>query len=673
MTPLLLVVIQTTRPERRDLTAVLSAVLAAFALSKFTTFLIASLIIVIVAIIDVSKHRRAPLPLIVFLASFALLYHWAGQDFSNLIPYIAGALEFSSGYSRAMQIKGPWTEIVAFAGVSSVLVLSFMAMEFRHARIQREYLAPAGLVAALLLSLFIVFKAAFVRHDGHALLGWGGLVLASAFLVGRAKFTSGKLGAAALVCIGLASSTATVLSHRYYDANDQLWPFSAFTGTDVVSRVDAATASLFDWPARLRVLNEQREAALAKIRSEYPIGPVEGSVDLFTYNQGILLAHGLDYKPSPIFQSYAAYTPYLIDRNRRAFQDDGRPRNMLVMPSTIDGRFPALESGALWPTLMQHYDAVDLRSGFAMLRERQTPRPVALSPIAEISTTFDTRLELPDGDWPLWIKIDLKRNLAGKLITTAYKEPLVFIHAEFGSAGWRTWRLIPSMSADGFLLSPVVESTAEFVSVFSQPDNLKRLSHKKPTAIKFTTTNLGAQFFEKKIRVELHRLEASADPKTGAFESIFSELERQELAFESQKALRILASSWMNSTPIAPEIRGGNLLFAHAPMELSMPIDATRAENTLKVRFGMFDGTWSEGGNTDGVCFEVWAETASGKQDQLWRRCLNPVQVEADRGEQSASIAVPRQSVAKLRFVTDAGPTNAWDWSYWSKINVVPQ
>jgi hypothetical protein len=669
LSPLLLIVLQTTRPERRGLAVALAVVLAAFALSKFTAFLIASLVIAIAAAIDALKHRRMPLPLIAFAASFALLYRWSGQEFSSLIPYISGALEISSGYSRAMQVKGPWREIAAFTGLSAVLAVSLMAMEVRHARRRREYVVSAGIVAALLLSLFMIFKAAFVRHDGHALIGWSGLVLSTAFLSGRARIISGNLGAAVLLAIGLASFAGATLSHRYQNEGETTWPLGVFTTAGLADRVDTALATALDWPARLRALEGERQAALARIRAEHPIGPIEGSVDLFTSDQAILLAHGLEYRPRPVFQSYSAYTPSLIERNRDAFRGDGRPKTVLFMPSVIDNRFPSLDSGALWPVLIQHYDAVDLRDGFAVLRERPQPRPVSLPLVSEVPTTFDSRLAVPDGDGPLWVEIDLKRNIAGKLVTTAFKEPEVLIHAEFGAAGWRTWRLVPSMSGAGFLLSPVVGNTMDFLSFFSHPESREWQPAKRPTAIRITTGFLGSRVFDNRIQVRFHRLTVPPAPAAQPSDALLSLL-------GSQRTFNLLAASWKNSTPIAPEIRNDNLLFAHAPMTLSLPaadLPGGETADALQVGFGMFDGTWSRGGESDGVCFEVWNDTASGESNRLWRRCLNPVEVEADRGKQSATIAIPRQSASTLRFVTDAGPSNAWDWSYWSEIKALAQ
>ena len=35
------------------------------------------------------------------------------------------------------------------------------------------------------------------------------------------------------------------------------------------------------------------------------------SIDILSVGQGLLLLHGFDYRPRPIFQGYSAYTPRL--------------------------------------------------------------------------------------------------------------------------------------------------------------------------------------------------------------------------------------------------------------------------------------------------------------------------------------------------------------------------
>ncbi len=105
-------------------------------------------------------------------------------------------------------------------------------------------------------------------------------------------------------------------------------------------------------------------------------------------------------------------------------------------------------------------------------------------------------------------------------------------------------------------------------------------------------------------------------------------------------------------------------LFAHAPSSLSFPF--SNAEK-LNIKLGIRDGAWQKG-NTDGVLFVI-SLLNSGEKVEIWSRLLNPKEAVQDRGEQTASINLS-QKEGTLIFETKPHGNNAWDWSYWSMVQL---
>lgn len=112
------------------------------------------------------------------------------------------------------------------------------------------------------------------------------------------------------------------------------------------------------------------------------------------------------------------------------------------------------------------------------------------------------------------------------------------------------------------------------------------------------------------------------------------------------------------------------VLMAHAPSTLRLPV--TEAQTRIATRFGLFptsyDAPAPERGN--GVDMVIWGEDANGEREELWRRTLDPSRVEADCGEQSATVDFEPGRFAALVLEADPRGPSDYDKSYWSDVVV---
>jgi 4-amino-4-deoxy-L-arabinose transferase-like glycosyltransferase len=118
------------------------------------------------------------------------------------------------------------------------------------------------------------------------------------------------------------------------------------------------------------------------------------------------------------------------------------------------------------------------------------------------------------------------------------------------------------------------------------------------------------------------------------------------------------------------EVAGERAVSVHAPSEVEfyLPDGATRLEAT----FLMSPGAYTEGGNSDGVEFELELVNPGAEPKLLFRRFLNPLQVPVDRGAHDIALEINARPGATLYARTLPGPRGEsnYDWAFWRRIDI---
>lgn len=93
-------------------------------------------------------------------------------------------------------------------------------------------------------------------------------------------------------------------------------------GGAALLRYPEPSPGLADWAAALLTIRASLQhyrltaAALARaVGSRFAFCDLRGPTDLIAYRQEIVFANALPWRPRPVFQSYAAYTPDLLRDN----------------------------------------------------------------------------------------------------------------------------------------------------------------------------------------------------------------------------------------------------------------------------------------------------------------------------------------------------------------------
>ncbi len=645
--------------EDRPFTPVLAALVIALGLAgfvKFNVFVQTVMVLAVISVDTIVRHRRFPWLLIVFIASTVFFWVAAGQRLNGLGAYFRSAWQITSGYTEAAMITGvtPGLGVSYFVGAS--LVVAAAAGYTGWARRGITGLIPLIALAAI---LFTDFKHGYVRNDAHEAGAMLELLLASlavlAVMWPVVASRGPRLAFASFVPPVLAFLLTAFTVSRYHERGLP----AHLLGTLNPRTVFAPVKLLFG----TQYLRDGYEDYLAKDRADMPLPAIEGTVDTFPGNGGALLAHGMKYHPRPVMQSFAAFTSQLAERNAAFLRGTSAPDSVVFQVAGVDDHYPTLADGRSWPELLTRYDVQQSQWFFVWLKRSANPRAWKLSPLADVQFRFGETISIPSAtNGPIWAEFAIDQSLLGKVVTTFYKPPpLVISSSTVGGMALRN-RLVPGMARGGFLLSPLVLDAESFATIAAGTASHELAAKEVTTIAVSAVTDTGdTACYASPMRLRLYRLEFPAQD-LNACES-FRDLKSLSRAIGNMK---VLHADHRLQCVYSPEC--GSVLDVSANSAFQIP--AAGQPTTLTVGFGLRAPEAVVLSGTNGISFRVSAVNLEGKPTLLWSKRLDAVNSRTYAPPLEATIDLPRQPGQWLVLETVGGDSSQDSrlWCYWSKI-----
>ena len=459
----LFVYLHPNRIVARWLVPPLMALTALVGLIKFSFALVGFVIVVLIELSRLSRRRIIPIYLLSYVACAAVFFVLAGQRLENFAAYIGTSLTVTSGYSEAMQVYGDSAEVTSFLATAGCILLLAAYAEWGHGTWRTGDRQGGAVLLALTLFIFIAFKAGFVRHDFHSVIAWSSLSAGSALYASRfVRIVPGPGWRLGMLALCFCATGLAVRAHEDKTGESPGAFLDRNFGTGLLDRSQALADTLLH-PGRPQLLID-REKALARIREQNPLPRLPGTVDIYPWNAAVLLAHGLEYRPRPVYQSYVVYNGALMAINRKHLESERAASTLIFDMETIDRRFRALDEGALWPALIAHYEAAGTADGHLLLQRRRVPRQVEFRMLGEYRTNWSTPLAVPSGALT-WATIEIDKTLLGRLANVFFKLPPIELSLTLGNGSVWAYRLVPDMARRGFLLTPIVHSSFRFAQM----------------------------------------------------------------------------------------------------------------------------------------------------------------------------------------------------------------
>jgi len=423
------------RPARTWVVVALCSPLGLLPLIKGSFGVLAALVggIVIVQLVLERRYRLAAG--VAGIAVATMLGSWclAGQPVLALPRYLWAQLPIITGYAEAMGYEaGSWAEVPLYLIAAALLVW----------RGERGW--PRAVYAAFLL---VSFKAGFVRHDSHAQIAGVGILVAA--LV------------APLRPIVTAAALAAWLYIRGQYVHVEADGFVAWTKVTYGHAAGGVHRRIAEpgWP------RSQFDAVLALVREGSHLPALPGTMDDYSTDQTLVIASGNRWNPRPVLQSYSAYTGELARLDRAHLEGPDAPDSVLFAVQPLDQRLPSLEDGASWPALLARYEPVSRIGDRLLLRRRATPATVEVTTLATRTASLGERVEVPAADGLVFAEIDVEPDLLGRIESLLLRPTVPTIVVWVPGSKLR-YRYIPEMGRAGFLLSPLVTTTDDFVALY---------------------------------------------------------------------------------------------------------------------------------------------------------------------------------------------------------------
>jgi hypothetical protein len=563
----------------------------------------------------------------------------AGQNLDNLYPYLRRSFELSSGYQDAMGIDETpdqfiWGAVVAVACLFYVwrVWISATPAAFRR-----------GGALFLGFSFFVMWKESFIRADivplGGHIFGLFAYVVILSCVAGGLLFAENRWhwfdGAPILCLAGLAC-----FNPLYFHRLGRVEWERIYGNLVALRRLPELPA---DWQ---RSYEEScRDYAMPSVRAA--VG--SGTVDVYNYQTAIPLLNGLRLDARPIFQSYSAYTPGLEGWNLRFFQSPRAPDFLLWTDGLVDGRYPGEDDAMLVAALPGHYYPSISEDGFLLLKKTNPIGTASMERrlILRRTVRLSEPVLLPSTqDEAVWVQVQAAPDALGRARAILYKPPLLAIVVADEHGRESSWRILPRVARDGFLLSPMLVHNEDLVSL------LRGNVSTRVTGFHLESPEYQAEFwshFDVQIfalpSIPLHRPSNSWLQESGI-------VDRGPALISSVEHIEVI------------DIPEGKALFLHAPgmIAFDIPKGTTRFSGYFGVRSGAYTGD----GHTAGVEFEVERADGTRQPVKLWSRYLNPLGRAGDRGTQQFEIELDGATPSRVTLRTLTGPDNinSWDWSY---------
>lgn len=402
-----------------------------------------------------------------FLISVVFFWTISGQPIANLYHYFTSSSAIISGYGEAMSIDGNLSEIVFYL-LATFILLSFLLIE----KDVVSNILKLFIVLSFSIYLFLAFKGGFVRHDGHAMIAASAILIAAVciFWVVNLKKASIVLIFASLACIGI---NLHYIGMQFFIYNIKSFYLANWSGIK---------KSFADNQWRDQEFNN----ALVQIQNKVKFPKLKGTTDIYSYSQSYLIASKNYWNPRPVLQSYSAYTPSLAQIDKMHLLSKKSPDNLIFKLETIDSRIPALENGPSWPVFLSYYQPSALENDYLYLHKKSSTDGIPNTKnIQEASYSFGEDVFVPDISTPVFVEIHMEQSLFGRLMNILYKPSQLQISLHLKNGTTKSYRIIPEMAKSEFLISPLVEYTAEFSLLYGGVNFLK---NKKVESFSITST-----------------------------------------------------------------------------------------------------------------------------------------------------------------------------------------
>lgn len=436
-----------------------------------------------------------------FLTVYFLGWVLAGQRLGNWGTYFRNSLAMIQGYNATLGWEGAefvraagWKLAWCLPGIVLLRTLTAFTSTSARRRWRRFWLT---LFVGWLTYAF--WKHGWVRVDPfHVKMFLGSVaVVALAMEVLPSANQAAKFIARACGLVGCLIALGAIESLYLPSLTKSLTEPARAFGENARSLINPV-----GYFSRMRenIAANQAEAQLPRLREI--VG--KATVDVYGQHPGYTLFNEMDYRPRPVFQSYAACNATLMKLNEEFYGAPSRPEFVLFQLVAMDGKFPVLEDAYLLRQLLANYTPVAAEQRYLLLKAGAL-RATQLKLLEARATTFGRRIDLSQfGNVPLWLEVDVQPTLLGRLRNFFSRPAVVKIATWRDSTQQWNWRhrAPPAMLAAGFVASPLLLRSEDVLNLYAGTNQVY------PLGYSFEIPPEDAPFWSATVRYRIWQIES---------------------------------------------------------------------------------------------------------------------------------------------------------------------
>ncbi len=625
----------------------LLALLATLSLVKFTNLLLGLFLVLLAGGMELWLRRRflaLRVPAL-FLGFYLAGWMLCGQHLGNIPAYLHSSWEISQGYQDAMGSSCPPLQL--YLGVTVLLLMvSYVLLNLvTHPDRFRGLALTLGAGAYLYLN----WKHGFIRADGHQVGFYYAvltvIVTSPLLLEDAPRFGLPKrllLIVAALLSLlslelvlpGLVRGILGAAQHKV-DMN-----VGFALGRD-------NTRGLYETKL------QTEKDALDMIRTKAMVG--RSTIDVLGFEQAVAVFNNFNYQPRPVFQGYSAYTPYLSRLNYDYYASDRAPEFVLFKLQTLDYRLSTMDDPHVLRLLVQRYTYLFTEQGFTLWKRKPGPFDAAAfepKPLRSTPVRLGQKIDLADlADRNIWVEIDYRFSLLGKLRRFTFKPPVVNLRITDQKGYESVHRLPRSIGRAGFMLNPVIDDLLDFMRAAGGTPK------RRAVAITIETSTQDQDCLQDDMQISYFSL-----PPSDAGINFFKEADHALFSMFIDAPI----SYYALNPPSEETIDKRRVIVMHAPSEMVFEVPSGAGE--LNGAFGFIPGAYTNGGRTNGAEFVIYW-SGGGEPVILLERFMDPLNRLNDRGLQKFNVKLPK-STGRVFLKVNPGPYGqfAFDWTGWTGI-----
>lgn len=438
----------------RLLVAILFAPFGLLPLIKGTLLILCFIVAVLCAVFFIAYKKKILAFICLFTPFISMLLFWlgSGQSVVDLPNYIISSISLAAGFTEAMSIEGNTGEIILYL-VATALILFSIALQK-----QLSLIPKLLLLGIFSVFLFLSFKSGFTRSFGHAFIPGTSILMAGLLL--PFLFDSKKM----IPIVLFSMYTWSYIDGHYAKISIH---------NDYVSNYSSAWYGFKNRINNKHWLKQNFDVITTYLREQASFPLLQGSTDVYSYGQSYLISSQMTWSPRPVFQSYSVFTPDFALKNKQHLLSEQRPDNIIFKVEPIDGRVPSLEDGASWPVLLENYNLIQFVNNFLFLRKKNTVNHTKrMKLVVSEKRIFQEVVIVPELGQPIFAELEIKPTIWGLIAITFFKPSQLHITFKLKDGSNKRYRMIATMAKSGFLLSPLIENTAEFAELYDQKNSL---------------------------------------------------------------------------------------------------------------------------------------------------------------------------------------------------------